>query len=215
VRIGRHATRAIAALALLGGGVRLAGAAIPEGTPVAVQGRVTDAAGAPVAGLEVTFLATRAGLSLPRWRERRLPQDKVATVTEVDGGFSLAWPWKGFYDRFELVVALPLREAGRLTRRELARLDVGNRLDAGRPAVAIFTLADTRFLRQIQQFESGLRTDDERRTYAEQGRPDEILRVPYPDRLETAWWYFELGRVVRFRDGRLAEVQEFDPVRPF
>jgi hypothetical protein len=215
MRTVRQATRATVVLALLVASVRLASAAIPQGAPVAVKGRVTDSAGAPIGGLKVAFIATRVGLSIQRWRDRRLPQDAVATATDVNGEFSLAWPWNSFYDRFELVVALPLRESGRATERELARLDVGSRLDASRQAVAIFTLEDTRFLRQIQQFEAGLKTEDERRIYAELGRPEEILRVPYPDRLETAWWYFELGRVVRFRDGRLTETQEFDPVRPF
>jgi hypothetical protein len=211
----RHAARAIAVLAPLLASVQPASAAIAQGTSVAVNGRVTDAAGAPLAGLKVTFVATRAGLSLQRLRNRQLPQDKVASSTDPNGEFSLTWRWNTFYDRFELTVALPLREGGRAVERELARLDIANRLDASRPAVAIFTLADTRFLRQMQQFEAGLKSEDERRIYAELGRPDQILAVPYPDRQEAAWWYFGLGKVVRFRDGRLAEVQEFDPVRPF
>jgi hypothetical protein len=37
----------------------------------------------------------------------------------------------------------------------------------------------------------------------------------YPDRSETAWWYFEAGRVYRFVDGRLTATEEFAPVREF
>jgi hypothetical protein len=45
------------------------------------------------------------------------------------------------------------------------------------------------------------------------GKPDRIRNVQYPRHLESSWWYFESGRVYRFRDGRLEQVVPFDPVR--
>ena len=52
-------------------------------------------------------------------------------------------------------------------------------------------------------------------TYDEMGRPDSIDRVNGGGWTESTWWYFSTGRACRFRDGRLVQVQEFDPVRAF
>ena len=48
--------------------------------------------------------------------------------------------------------------------------------------------------------------------YQERGRPDKVETTRYEDRVETAWWYFEQGKVCRFADGELVKVEEFDPV---
>ena len=60
---------------------------------------------------------------------------------------------------------------------------------------------------------ASVRTDDQRKVYQEMGKPDRIRNVQYPGHLESSWWYFESGRVYRFRDGRLEQVVPFDPVR--
>ena len=46
------------------------------------------------------------------------------------------------------------------------------------------------------------------------GLPESVDRVESPSAVEAAWWYYAAGRVARFRDGRLIELQSFDPIRP-
>ncbi len=45
------------------------------------------------------------------------------------------------------------------------------------------------------------------------GGPTRSTAATAPPAPSAAWWYFALGRVYRFRDGRLAEVERFAPVR--
>jgi hypothetical protein len=50
------------------------------------------------------------------------------------------------------------------------------------------------------------------------GVPEDVKRVSYAGRqqeTEVSWWYFEAGKVYRFRDGRLDQVERFDPVQRF
>ncbi|HVR28057.1 MAG TPA: carboxypeptidase-like regulatory domain-containing protein [Thermoanaerobaculia bacterium] len=55
---------------------------------------------------------------------------------------------------------------------------------------------------------------DQRRIYEEMGKPDRVDRLELSkDAEEVAWWYFERGRSYHFRDGRLEQVVEFDPVK--
>ncbi len=75
------------------------------------------------------------------------------------------------------------------------------------------TVEDRRFLDSLRQFLASIQTEDQRKVYQEMGKPDRIRNIQYPTYLEASWWYFESGRVYRFRDGRLEQVVPFDPVR--
>lgn len=75
-------------------------------------------------------------------------------------------------------------------------------------------VADGRFVERARSFLAGVESEDERRVWTDLGLPESVDRVESPGSVEAAWWYYAAGRVARFRDGRLIEVQTFDPIRP-
>ncbi|PYQ56495.1 MAG: hypothetical protein DMF53_25375 [Acidobacteria bacterium] len=144
----------------------------------------------------------------------------MSAVTDARGNYTLEWPWDSYFNHFELVAGVPVHsrlENGRTgdTVQELARQEITRRVEAGSPAVVAVTIDNRQFLDNFRQFLASIKTDDQRKVYQEMGRPDRIRNVRYPSYLESSWWYFEAGRVYRFRDGRLEQVTPFDPVRGF
>ena len=186
-----------------------------EGQSIEVKGVVTDAQGAPLPEITVTLEASRTGLDL-RWL-RRVQRDLVrfSTVTNGRGEFSLSFPWSGYYNRFELVAGVTLRKVDGEHLEILARTDLSGRIVHGSPVVAALAVADVRFLNSLREFVAGLGSDDERQVYQTMGRPDAVDRVVAGPRLLETWWYYEAGKSYRFDDGRLAQVETFDPVRRF
>lgn len=186
-----------------------------QGERVQVTGNVTDAQGQPLSDVRVTFEATRTYFSV---RELRRTEDKevrrVSATSNATGQYTLEWPWDSYFNHFEVVVGVPVRVKGGGERlEELARQDVTRRVLAGSPAVIGITVENRQFLDSMRQFLASIRTEDQRKVYQEMGKPDRIRNVQYPSYLEASWWYFESGRVYRFRDGRLEQVVPFDPVR--
>lgn len=208
--------RLLAALAcLLVSALPAAAARYAQGERVQVTGNVTDAQGQPLSDVRVTFEATRTYFSV---RELRRTEDKevrrVSATTNAAGQYTLEWPWDSYFNHFELVAGLPLRTRGGGERlEELARQDVTRRVLAGSPAVVSVTLENRKVFDNLRQFLASIQTEDQRKVYQEMGKPDRIRNVQYPGHLEASWWYFESGRVYRFRDGRLEQVVPFDPVR--
>jgi hypothetical protein len=96
---------------------------------------------------------------------------------------------------------------------ELARVDVTSKVLAGNPVVTAVVIENRKFIDQLRAFLATVESDDERRIYQEMGKPDRVRSVRYPDYEEASWWYFESGRMYRFRDGKLEQVVPFDPVR--
>ena len=70
-------------------------------------------------------------------------------------------------------------------------------------------------LGEIIKAQAGILDSDDATTAGEKlGRTVDLL---FDDQataagLESAWWYFGLGRVARFLDGRLLEVESYPPV---
>ena len=192
-----------------------AAARYAQGERVQVTGAVTDAQGRPLSDVRVTFEATRTYFSM---RELRRTEDKevrrVSATTNAAGQYTLEWPWDSYFNHFEVVAGVPVRIKGGGERlEELSRQDVTRRVLAGSPAVVSVTVENRQFLDNLRQFLASIQTDDQRKVYQEMGKPDRIRNVQYPGHLEASWWYFESGRVYRFRDGRLEQVVPFDPVR--
>jgi hypothetical protein len=202
-------------------GLLAAGAVAPaaaaryaQGERVQITGIVADAQGQPLPEVRVTFEATRTYFSV---RELRRTADKeirrVSATTNAAGEYTLVWPWDSYFNHFEVAVGVPVRIGTGERLEELARQDVTRRVEAGSPAVVAMTVENRKFLDSFRQFLASIQTEDQRKVYQEMGKPDRIRNVQYPDHLESSWWYFESGRVYRFRDGHLEQVVPFDPVR--
>jgi len=208
---------ALLALALLAAAP--AGAALPWGEPFQVgaavrfEGTVADAEGRPLEDVEVTLEASRTRLD---WRAlERVPAATATRSTRSNerGEFAFDWAWQEGFRRFELVASIAVRGPGGEARQELARVDLSARLRQGSPVAATLTVADAEFVRALRAFVASLASADEHGVYAEAGKPDSVDRREAPGGATAAWWYFELGRVYRFRDGRLTEIERFAPVR--
>lgn len=218
----RHALPAIPAILIFSvlsvTAVPAAEARYAQGERVQVTGNVTDAQGQPLSDMRVTFEATRTYFSV---RELRRTEDKevrrVSATTNAAGQYALEWPWDSYFNHFEVVAGVPVRTKGGSERlEELSRQDVTRRVlagSAGTPAVVSVTVENRKVFDNLRQFLASIQTEDQRKVYQEMGKPDRIRNIQYPGYLEASWWYFESGRVYRFRDGRLEQVVPFDPVR--
>jgi len=185
-----------------------------QGERVQITGIVADAQGQPLADVRVTFEATRTYFSI---RELRRTEDKevrrVSATTNAAGTYTIEWPWDSYFNHFDVTAGVPVRTRSGERLEELARQDVTRRVLAGSPAVVAVTVENRKFFDEFRQFLASIQTEDQRKVYQEMGKPDRIRNVQYPGRLESSWWYFESGRVYRFRDGRLEQVVPFEPVR--
>ena len=204
---------------LVAGSLTTAAAArYDQGQRIQVTGVVTDSQGQPINNIRVVLEVSRTYFSM---RELRRTADKdvrrVSATTDARGNYTVEWPWDSYFNHFELVAGVPVHrrlENGQIgeTVQELARQDVTRRVEAGTPAVVGVTVENRQFLDSVRQFLASIQTDDQRKIYQEMGKPDRIRNVQYPSHLESSWWYFESGRVYRFRDGRLEQITPFDPV---
>ena len=211
-----------ARLAALAAVLVLAAAAAPaaagqrfrDGDRAGVTGVVTDADGRPLPGVRVVLEAARSQFDIRSFRRVKKDATRLTALTGDDGTYELSWPWNGYYNVYELVVAVPVRKPGGETLHELARIDLSRRLKPEAPAVAAVVVEDAEFVRTLRAFIDSIDSDDERRVYREQGKPDRVEeKTGAVD--EAAWWYFESGRVYRFDGGTLVGTESFDPVEEF
>lgn len=186
-----------------------------EGTPILVNGVVTDTAGSPVRDLEVRLLASRTAFSVRRMKREARGATHVAARTDAEGAFELTWRWHDFYNRFEIAAGLEVRAAGSTSWLELARVDVTEWIADGSPVTVPITVENSEAVRSYHEFLASVRSEDQRNLYAEKGRPARIDRLEKSEHVEETWWYFQTGKAYRFEDGKLAGVVDFDPVRSF
>jgi hypothetical protein len=189
-----------------------------SGDAVVLTGLVTDGRGQPLPEIAVVLEMSRTGLDLARLSRRQQAVERLRATTNAAGEYTLQWRWSDYYNHFQLAAAVPVRKPGGEKLEELARVDVSRRLAQGSgdaPVVAALTVADTTFLDALRAFVAAISTDDERSVYHDMGKPDTLDTVAYPGHREASWWYFEAGKVYRFRDGRLLQVAAFDPIRGF
>lgn len=200
---------AVAALVL----VPLRGAAQEEPRTIEVSGVVSDAAGNPLPEVTVVFEAARRGLSLRGLRMETGKTQERRAVTNRRGLYTLHWPYDAFYNHFEVRVEMPIRKADGEHTEILARSELAGVRSATQPLVANLIVQQADRLRALKDFLAHVDTADERGIYEKMGQPDEVDRSPNAGG-ETAWWYFEAGKVYFFRSGKLHETREFTPVRP-
>lgn len=185
-----------------------------QGERIQFTGAVADPQGRPLSNVRVTLEVTRTYFSVRQLR-RTQAEDirRVSAVTDASGQFTLQWPWDNYFNHFELVVGVPVRQARQERVEELSREDITRRVDAGSPVVTSLVVQNAAFVTKLREFVASVQSADERKVYDEMGRPDKVERVQYPERTEVSWWYFDAGRVYRFRDGRLEQVVPFEPVK--
>jgi hypothetical protein len=200
-------------LAVLLAATPAAAAPYEQGQRIQFTGLVSDRQGQPLAGVQVVLEVTRTYFSMRHLRREQVDTRKVRGTTNERGEYSLEWPWDSYFNHFELAVGVPVRKARAEQLQELERLDVTKRAVAGAPVVSALVVQNAAFIVHLREFLASVRTDDQRRVYDEMGRPDKVETVKYPSWAEVSWWYFETGRVYRFRDGHLEQVVPFDPVK--
>lgn len=194
----------------------VAAARFAQGERVQITGAVSDPQGRPLSDVRVSLEVTRTYFSVRQLRRTQTEEvRRVTAVTDAGGQFTLTWPWDSYFNHFELVVGVPVRKARQEQLVELAREDVTRRLQGGSPVVVSLVVQkqNAEFVTKLRELLATIRSDDERRVYDEMGKPDKVERVQYPGRTEVSWWYFEAGRVYRFKDGRLEQVVPFEPVK--
>jgi len=188
----------------------------PQGEKIEFTGVVSDRQGTPLEGVQVVLEVSRNTFSLRRLRRVEEETRRLQAVTTAGGAYTISWPWDSFFNHFELAVGIPVRKPGGERFAPLARLDVTDRLRGGTPVVSALVVENRKLLDSLRTFLASLKTVDERHVYEEMGKPDEVKRTQYSDTsYEASWWYFELGKMYRFQDGRLAQVVPFDPVKRF
>jgi hypothetical protein len=186
-----------------------------QGEEILFTGIVTNAEGLPISGLQVALEASRAAFNFRRLSRVRENARRLATVTDESGEFTLPWPWDDYYNRFDLIVAVPVRTTEGEELVELQRVDLSRRTMQGSPVVSAVQLADTELVESRREFLAALDSTDEKKVYEQAGLPERLDRVQLPTHEEVTWWYFRHGRAYRFHDGRLHQVIPFDPVEPF
>ncbi len=178
--------------------------------PVAIRGTVTDAGGHPLAGARVVLEASRKSLRSSENEVRR-----VVATTDAQGSYSMTWPWDPYFNRFQVEAGVAIRQGKEERFEVFERQSVSARSMETGAVVLPLVVRDAERFAKLRSFEQQVKTEDERRVFAELGQPEEVRVVEYPDRREVTWWYFESGRAYRFESGRLVQVIPFDPIRKF
>jgi hypothetical protein len=191
----------------------LAAAPYQDGQHLQFTGIVSDKLGQPLTGVKVVLEVSRTYFSVRHLRREAADMRKVSGTTDARGEYSLDWPWDSYFNHFEIAVGVPVRRAKEERLEELERLDVTQRALASTPVVSAIVVQNAEFITHLREFLASVSTDDEHKVYDEMGRPDRVEKVQYPGWMEISWWYFETGRVYRFRDGRLQQVVPFEPVK--
>jgi hypothetical protein len=186
-----------------------------RGEVVTITGIVTDLANQPVEDLEVVLEAGRHSYDYLRFRKRRPVVREVSTTTSADGAFEIQWPWDRGFNRFALAFGVRVTEPGGERFHVLHREDLNRKIEHGSPVVANVQIEDTSFLDSFLEFRANLEGEAQREVYREVGKPDKVRERVSAHETFVDWWYFELGKVYRFRDGELQEIEKFEPVRPF
>lgn len=187
------------------------GAVYRKGDPVAITGRVTDSDGTAIADVTVLLELSRKSFQLRQFRRVKGNTLSVPVISDSDGGFRHLWHWDGYYNTFELAVALPVRRAGRNDFEVLHRVEITGTVAQGGSIQVPLVIEDSGYLKWLRRFVDDSASSEEKRIFDEMGRPD---RIDAHGDGNYAWWYFEAGKVYRFRDGALEQIEPFEPIKP-
>ena len=212
-----------------------------DGETIEVRGVVTDSEGMPIPDLTVNLEIARYAFDWKKFRKTRHEVNKATTTTDPSGVYAFEWTWYDYYNDFQLIVGLMVRDAdfNQDVFQTVHRENIAPRVGQGSPVVVDMVVSQSPFLDtkpvdplpivsqpvDSEPLESqpadtprdsaaGLYSEDEQRIYDEMGEPDRVETLEYPDYDEISWWYFEQGKAYRFREGELQQVVNFDPVTP-
>ncbi|MEM9593008.1 MAG: carboxypeptidase-like regulatory domain-containing protein [Acidobacteriota bacterium] len=202
-----------ALLALLCAAPWAAAEDLKTGTKVPIGGKVVDADGQPVAGVTVLLEVSRTYFSLRKMKEIRGDRLKLPTSTDRQGGFHFDWRWDQHHNTFELAVGLEVRRDARDDFEIVDRRSVTETVLAGGSRDFVLEVEDAHYLRWLRRFLDGDASAEETRIFELHGRPDRLEMAADAPGVST-WWYFSLGKAVRFRDGSVEQETAFDPVVP-
>jgi hypothetical protein len=188
-------------------------AAYEDGQKIQLTGLVTDTSGRPIPELQVVLEASRSYFDIRHLARDQKDVTRLSGITNERGEYSLEWPWNRYYNRFELLVGIEVRRADGDHLKVLERIDLTQKIKRGSPVVSAMVVKDASYVASLRAFLATIKTEDQRRVHLEMGQPDKIEQVEAPDHLESAWWYFEAGKLYRFRDGRLERIEPFAPVK--
>jgi len=180
-----------------------------------ISGVISDPAGHPLPEVTVVFEAARRGLSLRGLRMETGKTEERRAVTNQRGLYTVHWPYDPFFNHFEVRVEIPVRKPDGEHSEILAHAELSNVGSGSNPVVANLTVQRAELLRSLKEFLAQIDTADERSVYQKMGKPDEVDRHQASGQEESAWWYFEAGKVFFFQSGKLQETRQFTPVRPF
>ncbi len=183
-----------------------------EGDRIRLTGLVTEPGGLPIDGLYVALEVARSGFSPRHFRRQRKEIRRLTGLTNERGKFDLEWPWNSYFNDFQLVVSIPVRDVRGERMHELERIDLSHKIKQGSPVVSSIVVRDAAFVASLREFLASISSEDQRRTHQEVGEPDKVEQLDFRDHTEVAWWYFEAGKVYRFNDGKLERIEPFDPV---
>lgn len=189
-----------------------------QGDHVLFTGLITDTAGKPLPGVRVVLEVARSYISLRELRRTEKDVRRVSSLTNAQGEYTLDWPWDSYFNRFELLAGVEVRRGRDETLEVLEREDVSKSVQAGSPVVSAMVVHNRSFIDRLRDFMSSVQSPDEKRVYQDMGTPDDVKRTNYtgrPQEDEVTWWYFDAGKVYRFRGGLLTQVDPFDPVKRF
>jgi len=215
-----------------------------DGETIEVRGLVTDSEGMPIPDLTVNLEIARYAFDWKKFRKTRHEVNKATTTTDPSGAYAFEWTWYDYYNDFQLIVGLMVRDADfdQDVFQTVHRENIAPRVGQGSPVVVDMVVSQSPFLdtRPVasqpivsqpvdseplesetvdtpdtpQDSSIEFGTEDEKRIYDEMGRPDRVQTLEYPEYEEVTWWYFEQGKAYRFRAGELQQVVRFDPVTP-
>lgn len=183
-----------------------------KGEIVVVAGRVADAEGQPLPGVEVVLSGHRRNLDVWNLKMNDRGRSDLSAITDDKGMYSISWRWDPFYNRFALSAGIRQTIGGEDTWWEVAASDLTRAMKRGSPVVGNLTIERADEVRSLQAFVAALDSDDAQRVYQELGKPDKVRKIQLPRHEEVTWWYFDRGMMYRFVDGRLESSESFEPV---
>lgn len=182
---------------------------------VRIGGVVTDAAGRVLSDLQVLLEASHRGFDIRKLGRVNRGLTRRSARTDANGRFTLSWYRNEYFNHFELLIGMTVRVPDGDQFYTLERMPLPGLLTAGDSLAVDVTVADTAFLTRYRNFVAGLDGADELDVYRRMGIPGKIDRVQLATHEETTWWYFEAGRVYRFKEDALIDIDTFEPVAPF